>query len=278
MLVAPADEASTLPALLIAPADPVRTGAANRALERLDIPWRLGAPKRGESVVRGATGVGGGADSLAGVSVRLRYALSALPGARSDTLATTAGQPWIVSGPRYVLIASPLDPAATTFPVRAAFVPWLGDVFSQRLSEEPGRVVHAAPGGVAARPPDVDALELPGGAASAGRASLPLRGDSVTAPERPGVYFFLRGGARAGALVVNPQSAESQLRRLDLAALAARVRAADVRAVDDSAVLESGVFASAPRRPVLVPLLVIALAALLAESVVAGGGLRRSAS
>jgi hypothetical protein len=66
------------------------------------------------------------------------------------------------------------------------------------------------------------------------------------------------------------------LRRLDLTTLASRVRADDVRAYDSPGELESSVFASAPRRPIVVPLLIVALAALLTESVVAGGGWRRS--
>ena len=51
---APADEATKLPALLIAPSDPVKLGAANRALERLGVPWRFGAAAHGESVARAA--------------------------------------------------------------------------------------------------------------------------------------------------------------------------------------------------------------------------------
>ena len=268
------DEARTLPALLVAPSDPVRIGAANRALEKLDIPWRLGAPRRAESGAR--LTAASAADSAEGVSVMYRYALSRGAGAYADTLATTAGEAWIVSGPRYVLIASPIDPEATSFPVRASFVPWLGDIFSQRLSREPGAVVSALPGETVARPADADALELPASSDSAASSTLPLHDDSLATPGRPGVYFFLHGGERAGALVVNPQPAESQLRRLDLATLGSRVRADDVRAVDQSGQLESSVFTSAPRRPVVFPLLILALAALLTESVVAGGGWRRS--
>ena len=135
---APADEATKLPALLIAPADPVKLGAANRALERLGIPWRFGAAVRGESVVRAADST----RALDGVTVLTRYALSRVAGApggdRVDTLATAGGAPWIVAGPRYVLVASPLAPPATTFPLHATFVPWLDDMLSQR-SERRGR-------------------------------------------------------------------------------------------------------------------------------------------
>ncbi len=276
--VVPADDATALPALLLAPADPVRVGAANRALERLDVPWRLGAPRRGESSVRFRTASEGGAgvDSIGDVSVTMRYTLERTAGPPSEILAASSGEPWIVSGPGYVLIASPIDPAATNFPVRAAFVPWLGGVLSQRLGADPGTVAYAEPGGVVARPPDVTALELTASGDSAGASMLPLHDDSLAAPERSGVYFFMRGGDRAGALVVNSRPAESQLRRLDLAALASRLRADDVRVFDSAAELESSVFASAPRRPLVLPLLVLALAALLTESMVAGGGWRRA--
>ncbi|HET7553023.1 MAG TPA: BatA and WFA domain-containing protein [Gemmatimonadaceae bacterium] len=274
--VVPVDQAATLPALLIAPSDPVRVGAANRALERLDIPWRLGSPRRGESAVRFQSSAA--SDSAEGVNVTFRYSLTRGAGAYADTLATTAGQPWIVSGPGYVLIASPVDPSATNFPVRASFVPWLGDIFSQRLSAEPGTVSNATPGSVVARPAGADALELAAMADSARSSTLPLHDDSLPAPDRAGVYFFMRGGERAGALAVNPQPAESQLRRLELTTLASRVRADDVRAFDRSGELDASVFASAPRRPLVFPLLILALAALLTESVVAGGGWRRSST
>ncbi|MDQ6830752.1 MAG: BatA domain-containing protein, partial [Gemmatimonadota bacterium] len=148
---APADEVSKLPALIVAPSDPIRVGAANRALERLGIPWRFGAIRRSESVVRG--------DRLDNATVTLRYVLSSSGGRQIDTLATAAGEPWIVSGPGYVLIASPLTPDATTLPVRAGFVPWLSDVLSQRLSAESGTVMQTVPGAALSRPAFADALE-----------------------------------------------------------------------------------------------------------------------
>lgn len=260
--VASADEATALPALLIAPADPVRLGAANRALERLGLPWRLGTPRRGESVVRSTDP----SHPLEGVTASLRYPLTGGAVEGAGVLATASGEPWIVSGPRYVLIASPLTPEATTFPVRAAFVPWLADLLSQRLGPDAGPAVEARPGAAVARPEGIDGLELANG------QRVNLTGDSLAAPEHPGVYFFLRNGARAGALVVNPEPAESDLRRLDLSALATRFRGRSVDAVDDGARLAAGVFASAPQRPAAFPLLVITLGLLIAESILARGG------
>ncbi len=118
--IASADAAPSLPALITAPADPVRIGAANRALERLGVPWRFGAVQRGAA----------SASAPAGVTVQLRYALVRAGGtapAPTDTVSIAAGEPWIVRGPGYVLVASPLLPSATDFPVRAAFVPWIAD-------------------------------------------------------------------------------------------------------------------------------------------------------
>ncbi|HEU4642781.1 MAG TPA: BatA domain-containing protein [Gemmatimonadaceae bacterium] len=264
--IAPADEGPSLPALLVAPSDPVRVGAANRQLERLGIPWRFGAVRRGESAVRATAA---GEPAFEGVTATMRYVLQPRGAAPTDTLATVAGEPWVVAGPRWVLVASPLVPDATTLPVRAAFVPWLGDVLSQRLGEDAGVAIAAAPRASVSRPEGADALEMPGG------ERVPLPGDTLAAPEHPGVYFFLHGGARSGALVVNPEPGESDLRRLAPGALAARLRGSDVRALDDATRLRDGVLASAPRRPVILPLLALALAALVAEAMVAGTGARR---
>src|SRR5690606_23244300 len=125
VLVAGADAADRLPALLIAPSDPVLVGAANRNLERLGVPWRFGAPRRGSVAVTGSR--------LDEVTVSLRYPLEPVAGASSDTLATAGGAPWVVAGDGYVVVASPLEANATSLPLRAAFVPWVGEILAQRL-------------------------------------------------------------------------------------------------------------------------------------------------
>jgi hypothetical protein len=116
--IVPADEATRLPALLLAPADPVRIGAANRALERLDIAWRFGAPRRDTaSVVTGGDSTEGGAlASTERIRVNLRYPLTARDGAAADTLATAGGAPWIVRGDGFVIVGSPLPRLTCTSP------------------------------------------------------------------------------------------------------------------------------------------------------------------
>jgi hypothetical protein len=189
--VASADEAATLPALLLPPSDPVRLGAANRSLERLGIPWRFGPARTEAAIARG--------DQIPGVSVGLRYQLVARGTPTAETLAVVGREPWIVSGPRYVLLGSPLIPDATSLPVSATFLPWLGDALASRLHADPGGGRVAAPGERVTLPHGVDALE----SATGGRVNV--NGEtSIEAPATAGTYFFVQGTRRVGALVVNP--------------------------------------------------------------------------
>ncbi|MCC6774750.1 MAG: BatA and WFA domain-containing protein [Gemmatimonadaceae bacterium] len=248
-----ADGIAGLPALLLAPTEPSRLGAANRTLERLGVPWRFGAPRRDETVVRG--------DRFDGVRASLRYPLEAQTGARSDTLATAGGAPWIVAGDGYVLIASPLDPTATDLPLRATFVPWLGDVIAQRLAGAATAVLHSAPGGPVRLPAGVDALE-----SGDGQVTPFVAGAS--APSRAGVYFLRRGPERVGALVVNAEPEESNLTRLPIATLRDRIRGRDAVVTADAAAWQRSLFDVGSRRPLQLPLILLALALLAAETVV----------
>lgn len=258
-----ADLVARLPAIITAPRDPVRAGVANRALERLDIPWRFGEVRRDTAVARG--------DRVEGATVTWRFAL--VPRAKADagdTLATVSGAPWIVAGPRYVLIASPLEPTATTLPVSAAFVPWLYDAVSQRLSNDAGHVIHAPPRGLVPRPSAVQALERPDG------GHTPVTTPVLSAPETTGVYFFLRGARRAGALVVNAEERESVLERSSPEELRSRLGARDIQFAHDAEAAAAMAFTGTGRRSLLTPLLLLAAALLVAETIVVAAT-RRSA-
>jgi aerotolerance regulator-like protein len=264
--IVPADRLSSLPALIVAPSDPVRIGAANRALERAGVPWRFGAqragaPERVDGIVVG----GDTARSDADVSVTQRYPLVAHGVAATDTLARAGNAPWIIAGRGYVLIASAIDPAATSFPVRASFVPWLDAVLSQRLgSASQGAVLHAVPGATVPRPDGADEMEAPDGAPRA------LVGTTIVLPQTPGVYFLRHAGARAGAIVSDGEPRESDLRRLGGAELTGRFKASGgARVYSDRFAWTDAVFAGNGTRSVLAPLLVLALIALAAESILA---------
>jgi len=249
------------PVLLTAPDDPVRVGDANRTLARLGIPWRFGAIARDLVLVRGASG-------LDGVQVRVRYPLQRSPGGAatviSDTIATAGGAPWAVAGDGYVLVASPIDPEATDLPLRATFVPWLLDVLSRRLGDD-GVVISATPGQHLIDRAFVGAsgLERPDGTV------VPLSGDRLTVPNESGVYFLRRQAARVGALVVNPEAVESDLRPASAgagAAFRARVAGREIGIDTIAADWQRHTLDQAAGRSLMTPLLLVALLALLAEA------------
>lgn len=271
--IVPGDELSALPALIVAPSDPVRIGAANRALERAGIPWRFGAPQRGNvtvTAVRDSASSDSTQAAFVDVAASLRYELVAQAGADADTLARVGQEPWIVAGPRYAIVASPIDPAATSFPIRAAFVPWLATVLTERLVGEPGGVVNATPGEVLPRPRWADALEGSGGA----RVAL---SDQLEAPARTGTYFLDRAGRRVGAIVVNPEWRESVLDRLSASELARHIRARQVLPARDRAQFSSFSFRSAGRQSIAEPLLIVALVLLGLEAYFVGARRRAMA-
>jgi hypothetical protein len=263
--IASADVATKLPALLLAPDDPVRLGAANRNLERLGVPWRFADVRRDETVAHGS--------DVDGVSVRVRFSLRAAGSSSSDTLATVSAEPWVVSGSGYVIVGSPLAIEATALPIKAPFLPWLSNLLSQRLTVEGSGLVHAAPGA---------AVRLPAGVTGFERDSqvVPVGADA-RAPWRTGVYFLRRGETRSGALVVNPEREESRLDRLTSRELESRFRGSEAFVTTDAGEFTRRAFDVSARRPLQAALLLLALACLVAEMVIVRRaeprGLRRAA-
>jgi hypothetical protein len=271
-----ADAADTRkPVLLTAPRDPVRLGEANRQLARLGIPWRFGAIARATVLARvpgsASTDTAAAATrAFDGAPVRLRYPLLYSPGEntgstadRPDTIATAGGAPWVVAGADYVLLGSPLEPEATDLPLRAAFVPWVLEALARRLGDE-GRLLTAAPGSTLSGLRDLTALEAPDG------SLLPLSGDRATVPASAGVYFLRRQAARVGALVVNPEPEESAFEPMPAggadALLARMLRGQDVASATTVAEWQRAVFSRAAGQALLLPLVALALLALMAEA------------
>lgn len=249
--IAAADEAGALPALLLPPSDPVRLGAANRALERLGVPWRFGALRQEAAVARG--------DQIPAASVSRRWALVPRGVADADTLAVVGREPWIVSGPRYVLVGSPLEPSSTSLPVNAAFLPWLGEALATRLHSDAGVVRAAAPGERVVVPAGVDVIE-----GSDGRR-IPVDGRSVEAPGAAGTWFLIEGARRVGALVVNPEPAESRLERWAPDDLGPRIATRGVRVAGAADELARLAFTGSARQSLVTPLLLALLLVLAAE-------------
>src|SRR5690606_32195761 len=102
--------------IVVPPEDPAVLGALNRALAARGATWRYGSVRTQTEQV----------DSSALLAdralVHRRVTLEAI-GTPADTLATVAGEPWIVRTGNLVLVGSRFDPAWTELPVRAGFVP-----------------------------------------------------------------------------------------------------------------------------------------------------------
>ena len=258
--VVAADELTAIPALIVAPTDPVKLGAANRALERAGIPWRFGTRRSGDVVVRGT--------GFDGVTVSDRYDLVAQTGAAAETLAVVGRDAWIVAGPRYVIVGSPLTADATNLPIRATFVPWLGTIMTERLVGEPGAVLEAEPGARLPRPRWADAMETPEGQ----RTSL---AEVVDVPTRAGTYFLTRANRRVGAIVVNASANESSLERFSANELRDRVRSERTLVATDASNWATQAFRSAARRSLIEPALIVALLLLVIEAIVIGARTRR---
>ena len=258
-----ADALTRLPALIVAPSDPVRVGAANRALERAGVPWRFGAARRETGTVREPSATP--TKLLDGGNVMLRYPLTPAGDAAADTLARVGGEPWAIAGDRYVIIASPLDPAAADLPVRAGFLPWLAEAISQRLAGDAGVVIDAAPGARVRAPAGVQTVDD-----AAGQA-LPVGDGELVAPDRAGVYFLRRGGQRAGALVVNGEPDESALARLTVPTLRSRLTAREMSVTSDAEQWARDAYTGSARRPLVTPLLILAALVLVAEALISRG-------
>ena len=249
--IGPAEEIPSLPALITAPSTPVQLGAANRALERLGVPWRFGA--------RRAQAVDATMGDLGRVPVAERYDLQAQTGALADTIGSIGGAPWAVAGQGYVAIASPLNANATALPVEAGFVPWLSQTIADRLSGDAGAVIAAASGTWVRKPAGVDQVERPDG------SKVPIA-DSVRVPAAPGVYFFLTAGRRTGAVVVNPPARESQLDRMSTAELQQMLPGATVIDDGEPAQLSSAAFSAASTRSLLPAALIALIIILIGET------------
>ncbi len=249
------------PSVVVPPADPARLGATNRALAASGVPWRFGA-----RVTRDDSIVAPEVPELAGARVAARYRLETSGG--GEVLARVAGEPWMVRSGRVVLVASRLVPDETGLPLSGAFVPFVAALVN-RISRGESGVMDAFPGSAVALPGRVTALAL---------------GDSVTAvepgavieaPGVPGVYALLASRDTVGLLAVGPDPRESDLTRADGDDWRRALPGARVTVTDAADRYGAERFRGAGQSELTGWLLAVALAVLLAESLLAAGGGRR---
>lgn len=262
-------------AVVLAPASVLELPAANRRLADAGIPWRFTAPA-GQGEARLATDAGGDDLSRALENARIleAYGLERQgPGGAADTvlLRLREGSPWVVRGEvsgggRYLLVASPFSPDASTLPTSSAMLPLLDRLVGAWVSAE-SAMLEALPGEAVALPADAAEVQRPDGVRDPVAA-----GGEYRAPGLPGIYQVLAAGRPVSAFAVNPSPAESDLARLDSRGLRATLPGWAVEVVDDADDWGDSVYHRRLGREIWRPLILLVLAVLLVEGLVAASG------
>lgn len=261
-------------ALVVPPADPALLPALNRRLAAAGIPWRYGRGSEGGAAPLAGTDL---PEPLDGVEVRrwYRMELAGAPPAPPRTLARVAGDPWAVegttaSGLRYLLLASPLDDAASTLPVSAEMVRFV-DWAAGSWAAVGGGPVERTAGESLAAPREARSVVRPDG------RRVPVdRTRSVRETDQVGLYTFLDAdSAVVSVAAVNPPPPESELAPLSRGELDGLLGGGPV-VVDRPERWAGAVFRTRQGPELWLPLLAAAGLLLLVESLVASAGLRTS--
>ncbi|HRX19639.1 MAG TPA: BatA domain-containing protein [Gemmatimonadales bacterium] len=238
--------------VVVPPEDPARIGALNRALAARGVAWRYGSGSVAPSRTDSSTWL------VDRIDVARHVGLEA-SGPGADTLVTIAGAPWLVRSGDVVLFGSRLEPAWTSLPIDAAFVPLLDALVTRVVRGEP--VVPRANAGAA--------IDLPAAVTSliGPEGPLAVEGGAPWRPPGAGSYWLVAGADTLGALSVTIDPRESAL-----------ARATDDEVTDawpeatiaDLAGGAGRTFAAGGRGDLRPLLLLLVLLAVAAESVIAG--------
>jgi hypothetical protein len=265
-------------ALVIPPQDPTLLPAVNRRLADAAIPWRYEpSTAAGEAELGRASSGESLPEPLRGIRVSGGYDLVGPADAPTTRVrAEVSGRPWAVEGTtpdgrRYLLVGSPLTPAATTLPVSTGMVrfvdwaasDWTGSGSTQGF--EAGAYVPA--------PVDATHVRFPSGRQVEIDATRTVRGTSES-----GTYAFVAADTVVARVALNPPATESRLDVLERRDFETAI-GAEVDAVSEADAWPRAVFRTRVGGEAWWPILLAAALLLIAESLLATSGnrLRRGA-
>jgi len=260
-------------AVVLAPESPLELPALNRRLVQAGIPWRFAAAGSSGEARLVAEDPG---DELVGALAEARifqsYRLERAGAAGRDTvlLRLRDGHPWLVRGElpdggRYLLVASPFSPEASSIPISAGLVPLVDRLVGAWAADEPDRTGYS-PGERIALPAEATVVERPNGDRD------DVAGGDYLVPAIPGIYRVFAGDRVVDAFAVNPPPEESDLARLDPKRLAAILPGWGIELVRGPDAWPDAVFHARLGREAWRPLVLLALAVLLIEGLIASAG------
>lgn len=260
--------------ILTPPADDDLMARFNAYLDRLGVPWTVDVVN-----VSGATALLPSPEvpGIDAVRIRGRHRLRSL-GAATDTvlLRTAEGEPWLVagrvSGRRYVLIGSPLVPAATDLPVTATMLPFMEAVLFHWTGLG-GQLPPPVPAGVLSTlPAAADSVSGPDG----GRHRVD--GGSPYMPLRAGVHKVFLASGETSFLAATVPTAESDLRTAPPIEFARALGSAEGTVAGTDEEWRAAMYGSRRGASISPYLLVVALALVLLEAALATPGERAGSS
>jgi hypothetical protein len=283
VLIAPGaagtESAATRSVVVLAPQTSLELPAVNRRLGSLGISWRFESnPVTGEArfLPRGNDEL---ERALSGARVTQFYKLvSTARNARDSVLLRLRdGSPWAVIGERarggrFVLLASPLTPEASTIPTSVAMVPLIDRATGSWVAPPAARA-EARPGEQMNLPAGATTIINPDGARDSVHA-----GEPYYAGTQPGAYQVLQRGSVVAAYVVNPPASESVLRSASEDRISRALPKWRVEFADDADSWNDDIFdrrlGYEMGRPILIALLLL----LIAEALAAATGSSRTAA
>ena len=266
--------------VITAPETPLELPAVNRRLGELGINWRFADRASGGEARFALSDVSDVelTRALQGARVFEHYRLVRNGAARGDRVLLTLqdGSPWAVqgeraSGGRFVLLASPLTPQATTLPTSLAMIP-LVDRLTGTWSAAPAPPSEAQPGELVHLPAGATLVINPDGTRDTVRA-----GQTYYAGAQPGAYRVVRGADMIAAYVVNPPPAESVLQPASRQRLARALPGLDIELAQDADAWPDKIFQRRLGFEIWRAILFVLLVLLIIEAVAAATGRPRSA-
>ena len=198
--------------VLVPPVDLAELPAFQQRLTALSVPWRLSVREQAGSV---GFEDGSAVEGLSGVSVSVAYSLERQPvpatAADSVLLRTSDGEPWLVRGSAgdrvFVLLASPMDPSATTLPASVSMIPFMETVLLRwaRPGEEPAWSIDA--GAVFSLPSRAESVVSPTG------DTIGVEGGAPWIPDRTGLWELRISEGGPVTVGVNVPAGESDVTR-----------------------------------------------------------------